>query len=79
MGKGILGGMFDFDRDGRLNAVEQAAEFQFLHRMETEEEARRTRSAAGPGRNRSGPMVFNGRRAAWEDEGTDESDFDDDD
>ena len=27
---GIFGGMFDFDRDGELNAFERAAELQFL-------------------------------------------------
>ena len=29
--KGILGNMFDFNRDGKLDPFEQAAEFQFFH------------------------------------------------
>ena len=31
MTKGIFGGMFDFDGDGRLDAMEQGLEFQFFH------------------------------------------------
>ena len=37
MSKGIFGSMFDFNRDGKLNAAEQAAEFMFLQSL-TEEE-----------------------------------------
>lgn len=30
MGDGIFGNMFDFDRDGTLDAIERAVEFQFF-------------------------------------------------
>ena len=30
MGDGIFGSMFDFDRDGTLDAIERALEFQFF-------------------------------------------------
>ena len=30
MSKGIFGGMFDFNGDGRLDAMEQGLEFQFF-------------------------------------------------
>ena len=33
MGKGLLGGMFDFNGDGNLNAFEMAAECQFIHEV----------------------------------------------
>ena len=39
MGKGLFGGMFDFNGDGDLNFVERAAEFTFVqHLMEEDEE-----------------------------------------
>ena len=31
MGRGIFGGMFDLNHDGKMNAFERAAEMQFLH------------------------------------------------
>ena len=31
--KGIFGGLFDFDGDGELNSLEQAAEFAFLDHL----------------------------------------------
>ena len=42
MGKGIFGSLFDFNRDGTLDAIERAAEFQFLDAIiaeETEEDS----------------------------------------
>ena len=36
--KGILGDLFDFNRDGKFDSFEQAAEFAFLSSM-TETEA----------------------------------------
>ena len=37
MGKGIFGGLFDFNRDGKMSSFEKAAELGFLHHiMETE-------------------------------------------
>ena len=37
MMKGIFGGLFDFNGDGKLNVFEQAAEFAFLEHLEQEE------------------------------------------
>ena len=37
MGDGIFGNMFDFDRDGTLDAIERAIEFQFLDAIISEE------------------------------------------
>ena len=34
--KGIFGGLFDFDGDGGLNSLEQAAEFAFLDHLSRE-------------------------------------------
>lgn len=37
MGKGIFGGLFDFNRDGKMSSFEKAAEIGFLHHiMESE-------------------------------------------
>jgi len=36
MFKGIFGGLFDFDGDGELNAMEQATEFAFLDSLSKE-------------------------------------------
>jgi len=33
MGKGIFGGLFDFNRDGKISMFERAAEFAFLNDM----------------------------------------------
>ena len=38
MSNGILGGLFDFNNDGNLDAFEQGAEFGFLQQMMDEEE-----------------------------------------
>ena len=45
MTKGIFGGMFDFDGDGRLNAMEQGLEFQFFHDVILGREAEETEDA----------------------------------
>ena len=42
MSKGIFGGMFDFDGDGRLNAMERGLEFQFFHDVILGREAEET-------------------------------------
>ena len=34
MGKGIPGDLFDLNRDGRLDAIERAAEFPFFPRRD---------------------------------------------
>ena len=37
MGKGIFGGLFDFNHDGKMSSFEKAAELGFLHHiMESE-------------------------------------------
>lgn len=33
MGKGILGGMFDFNNDGHMSSFERAAEFHFISQV----------------------------------------------
>lgn len=38
MSRGILGGLFDFNNDGKMSAFERASELGFLHHMITEEE-----------------------------------------
>lgn len=38
MRKGLFGGMFDFNRDGKLDAIERAAEVAFLNSMMNDEE-----------------------------------------
>ncbi len=38
MSNGIFGSMFDFNRDGRLDAIERAAEFQFFNDVILREE-----------------------------------------
>ena len=38
MSKGIFGNLFDFNRDGKLDAIERAAEFHFLHDMLAQED-----------------------------------------
>ena len=37
MGDGIFGSMFDFNRDGTLDALERAVEFQFFDEILSEE------------------------------------------
>ena len=39
MGFGIFGNMFDFNRDGKMDAFERAAEFGFLHEVVLADEA----------------------------------------
>lgn len=45
--KGIFGNMFDFNGDGDLDLVEQAAEFSFLNGLMDEEEKREALEAEG--------------------------------
>ena len=35
--KGLFGGLFDFDGDGRMNPFERVSEFAFLSELESEE------------------------------------------
>ena len=38
MSKGLFGGMFDFNRDGKLDGLERATEFAFLNSLFEEDE-----------------------------------------
>ena len=38
MRKGLFGGIFDFNRDGKMDSIEKAAEIAFLNDMINEEE-----------------------------------------
>ena len=38
MRKGLFGGMFDFNRDGKIDSIERAAEIAFLNDMMNQEE-----------------------------------------
>lgn len=77
MNDGIFGGMFDFNNDGALSAFEKAAEFQFLHRMVTEEETDGRLAAAGLSREELRWMDEDERRETLEDAGIDPADFED--
>jgi len=39
MSKGIFGGLFDFNKDGKMSAFERASELGFLHHMVESEKA----------------------------------------
>ena len=78
MGKGILGGMFDFNGDGKMSAFEHAAEPQFLHPGVMADETDDELSAAGLDKDESSWMDADERREALEDAGLDPDDFDDD-
>ena len=71
---GILGGMFDFDGNGRLDAFEQAAEFAFLSEMFDEEKTELELSELDPLELEY--MSAYERRAALEEAGLDPDDYD---
>lgn len=77
--KGIFGGMFDFNNDGKLDIFEQAADFgMFMHMMEDSEKQEKAAeiSAAGIDLNDLEFMDDDERREALEDAGLDPDDFD---
>lgn len=78
MGKGIFGGMFDFNGDGKMSAFELAAEFQFFHDVVMAEESDDELTAAGLDKDELRWMDADERREALEDAGLDPSDFDED-
>ena len=78
MGKGIFGGMFDFNGDGKMSAFESAAEFKFLHDVVMADEADDELSAAGLDRDELSWMDADEHREALEDAVIDPFDFDDD-
>ena len=77
--KGIFGGMFDFNNDGKLDMFEQAADFgMFMHMMEDSEKQEKAAeiSAAGIDLDDLEFMDDDERREALEDAGLDPDDFD---
>ena len=88
MGKGIFGGLFDFNRDGKMSSFERAAEIGFLHHImesEKKETASHTPSFGGSVFTSSdngdhddqslGLMDEESRRTALEDAGLDPDNF----
>jgi len=49
MSKGIFGGLFDFNKDGKMSAFERASEIGFLHHMMESEKAEGTAANTGFG------------------------------
>ncbi len=80
MGKGLFGGMFDFNHDGKMNAFERAAEFQFFNDVVMADEDSTTDDVlaeAGLDRDELSWMDEDERREALEEAGLDPMDFDD--
>lgn len=80
MGKGLFGGMFDFNHDGKMNAFERAAEFQFFNDVVMADEDSTTDDVlaeAGLDRDELSWMDEDERREALEEAGLDPTDFDD--
>lgn len=47
MGKGIFGGLFDFNHDGKMSSFEKAAELGFLHHiMESDKKEAESRASS---------------------------------
>ena len=77
--KGFFGGLFDFNKDGKLDASEQAADFgMFMHMMDESEKQEKIEkiSAAGLDLDELEFMDDDERTAAIEDAGLDPDDFD---
>ena len=80
MGKGLFGGMFDFNHDGKMNAFERATEFQFFNDVVMADEDSTTDDVlaeAGLDRDELSWMDEDERREALEEAGLDPMDFDD--
>ena len=75
MSKGIFGGLFDFDGDGKVDIFESAAEFMFINEMLNDEKADEITSA-GLDIDELSCMDEYERRTALEDVGLDPDDFD---
>ena len=75
---GIFGDMFDFNRDGKLDAFERASEFAFIHNvMENEKQSKKDElENAGLDVNDLEYMDDDERREAIEDAGFDPDDYD---
>lgn len=78
MKKGIFGGLFDFNRDGELDAFEREMEFQFLSEMTRGggEEELSELEEAGFDADELEFMDEDERREALEDAGLDPDDYD---
>jgi hypothetical protein len=75
--KGIFGNMFDFNRDGKIDCFEQAAEFSFLNEITREEESSQTDfELSGLDADELELMDADERREALEDAGLDPDEYD---
>lgn len=74
--KGILGSMFDLNRDGKLDSFEQATEFSFLSAMEESGDDHDELYQAGIDPEDLEYMSAGERRAVLEDAGLDPDDYD---
>ena len=73
---GILGDMFDFNRDGELDSFEQAAELAFLSSMTDDEKDHEELYQAGIDPEDLEFMSAEERRTILEDAGLDPDDYD---
>ena len=74
--KGILGNMFDFNHDGKLDCFEQAAEFAFLSSMTESGDDHDELCQAGIDPEDLEFMSAGERRTILEDAGLDPDDYD---
>ena len=77
--KGLFGGLFDFNHDGKMDVFERAAEFHFLNEMMSEddnEDSQTELEAAGLDLDELEFMDPDERREALEDAGLDPDDYD---
>ena len=73
--KGLFGGLFDFDGDGKLDSFEKAAEFgMFMQMIDSEKNEELTSAGLDP--EDLDDMGFFERRQALEDAGLDPDDYD---
>ena len=80
MGKGLFGGLLDFNHDGKMDSFEHAAEFQFFNDVVLADEDNASDdflAEAGLDRDELSWMDEEERREALEEAGLDPSDFDD--
>ena len=75
--KGLFGGMFDFNNDGKMDSFERAAEFGFfMHMMDEAEKADKSRAVGSTnGCGYSGFGGTTGLEDALDDAGIDAFDF----
>lgn len=74
--KGIFGGLFDFNHDGKMNAFESAVELAVLDDMLKEDEAKTDFEMSGLDADELEFMDADERREALEDAGLDPDDYD---